>query len=348
MWQYPISMISYLVVAGLVVFFSKKLSTFVDLLDKKTTLSGALLGGILLAAVTSLPELFTSLTATILVHNNNLVLGDILGSNLFNITLFTIIYCFFFKKMLSAKVSKSHVMVMIIVGILYAVVAIAGYVFDLNNLLWGWFNPMSILIVIVYAISVWKTPKEEINEEEIEDEKESQLTVKQIVVLFIVFALLLIGASVGITYLADWVINVYGLGATFGGALFLGVATSLPELTATINLSKRGNINAAYGNIIGSCCFNFIILSFADLLSFNCPSHLYTFGQSAFLLLILGGGSILILFISLILKLYCKLKDCPLHRIYYYFAGAIFLVNYIAFLILSNIDLGLAFAPFGA
>lgn len=346
MWQYPVSLICYLLVAALVVFFSIKLSTFVDLLDKKTNLSGALLGGILLAATTSLPELFTSITATMLVNNNNLVLGNILGSNLFNIVLFSIIYLFFFKKMLNAKVAKSHIMVMVTIGLLYITVTIAGYVFNFYNLLWGWFNPMSILIAVIYGISVWKTPKEEESEDTIEDEKESKLTVKQIVILFIIFAVGLIAASIGITYLADWVISTYNLGATFGGALFLGVATSLPELTSTINLCKRNNINAAYGNIIGSNTFNFIILAIADLLSFNCSSTLYQFDQSAFLLLIFGAGSTIVLFLSLIVKLFAKLEDKPLNRIYFYVSGIIFLANYFAFLILSNIDLGISFAPF--
>lgn len=345
MWEYPVSLLSYLLVAAIVVFLSIKLSTFVDLLDKKTNLSGALLGGILLAATTSLPELFTALTATLLVRNNDLVLGDILGSNLFNIVLFSILFIIFYKKMIKAKVDKVHLFTMILIVTAYGVVTIAGFVFDFNNILWGWFNPMSILIIALYTISVLKTPKEEIPEGEEEDEKESNLTVKQITILFAVFAVLLIGASVGITYLTDWVTRVYGFGSTFGGALFLGVATSLPELTATINLGKRGNINAAFGNIIGSNIFNFSILALADLLSFNCTSHVYTFDQSAFLMLVFGVGSTLFLLGGVLIKRF-RNEDNKINRFYFTLAGIVFLANYFAFLILSNIDLGLAFAKF--
>ena len=86
-WNQPVSLVLYLVAAAAVVFFSIKLSDYVDLLDKTTNLSGALLGSIMLAAVTSLPELFTSITATVLIKDNSLVLGNILGSNIFNILL---------------------------------------------------------------------------------------------------------------------------------------------------------------------------------------------------------------------------------------------------------------------
>ena len=81
---------TYLVVSAIVVFLSIKLSDFVDQLDKRTTISGAFLGGILLAAVTSLPEMFTSITSTLLVRSNQYVVGNILGSNLFNMALFFI------------------------------------------------------------------------------------------------------------------------------------------------------------------------------------------------------------------------------------------------------------------
>ena len=65
MYAEVMSIITYLIIATVVVFASIKLSNYVDLLDKKTNLSGALLGGILLAAVTSLPELFTSISSTL-------------------------------------------------------------------------------------------------------------------------------------------------------------------------------------------------------------------------------------------------------------------------------------------
>ena len=72
----------YLVLAAAICFLSKKLADYVDALDKKTKVSGAFIGAVLLAAVTSLPELFTSISATILLPDSaNLVVGNILGSN---------------------------------------------------------------------------------------------------------------------------------------------------------------------------------------------------------------------------------------------------------------------------
>lgn len=337
------SIVTYLIIAAVVVFASMKLSDYVDLLDKKTNLSGALLGGILLAAVTSLPELFTSISSTLFINKNAFVLGNILGSNLFNMCLFFIPYIFFFGALCKAKVGKSHLLSMLFIGLLYIAVSVAGFVFNFNHILWGWFNPISILIVAIYAISIWKTPKTE--EPEDNEEDKSKLTVKQIAILFVVFAVLLITMSIGITYHTNWLVNTFGFGDTFGGALFLGVATSLPELTSTINLCKKKNYDAAYGNILGSCVFNFVILSFADVLSFN-AGPLYNMDQSSFLLII-GGALVLLIFLpTLLLTFFKKSENTVKFRIFYALVAILIVGTYLSFLVLSNIDLGLSFAPF--
>lgn len=343
MWQQPVSLICYFLVAAVVVFVSIKLSDFVDLLDKKTKVSGAFLGGILLAAVTSLPELFTSLTATVLVKDNSLVVGNILGSNLFNLMLFAILFIFFFKHFVDAKVNKVHLLTMLFIALMYACVSIAGYVFNFNHILWGWFNPMSIAIMVIYGISVWKTPKEE--EAENKEEADTKLTVKQIIFWFVVLSIVLVGSSIGITYLTDWVVQSFDIDSTFGGALFLGVATSLPEMTSTINLGRRKNYNAAFGNIVGSNCFNFIILSFADILGFAVKDNsgaykgLYNMDQSTFFLLVCGAFSFIVVLIAMLIKYKGNLKDNKLNRTWFFIFGGLLIASYVTFLVCSNIKI---------
>ena len=332
----------YALVAAVVVFLSMKLSDFVDLLDKKTNVSGAFLGGILLAAVTSLPELFTSLTSTLFVRVNQYVIGNILGSNLFNMALFFVIFTIFFKKVLDAKVSKAHVVTLSISGLMYACVALAAFLFDSKGWLLGWFNPISILILALYVFSIIKTPKDEEKEEE-DKKTDSKLTVKQIVILFALCSLLLISASIGLTYCVDWIINLYPvIGQTFGGALFLGVATSLPEMTATITLCRKGNYNAAIGDIVGSSVFNFFILTFADALSFLVKDGsgnwkgLYKIDASSLMLIICGIVSNLVLFVTVLLMKKGKLKNNKAGQTVVFITGLIALASYIVFTVLSN------------
>ena len=165
-------------------------------------------------------------------------------------------------------------------------------------------------------------------------------------ILFTIFAILLIGASIGVTYCTDWVSAELNLSSTFGGALFLGVATSLPEMTATINLCRKKNFNAAYGNILGSCIFNFFILFLADVLSFRSTTTLYAMDQSSFLLLVCGGFTIVVAVIGLLPQIIRGASSSILSRIFFYTIAILLLGSYVTFLALSNIDLSLPFAPF--
>ena len=324
----------YAVLASLVVFLSIKLSNYVDLLDKKTKVSGALLGGILLAGVTSLPELFTSLTGTLIVGDNHLVLGNIMGSDFFDIMIFGVIYFLFFKKFTQGKVGKQHYLTCLFTALMLIAVTIAAFVFNKNGWLLGWFNPMSIVVIAIYVISIILTPKTEEKEEQ-EEEVKSKLTVKQIWILLAVFSVILIGASISVTLVTDQIVENYHIDGTFGGSLFLGIATSLPEVTATISLCKKKNFDAAYGDILGSCVFNIIILAIADALSFK-AGHLYTVTSESLMLMIGAAFTLLVVFLSIVFIKSKFFKDDIKSRIFLYIFGTLLISSYIAYLAIST------------
>ena len=323
----------YAVLASLVVFLSIKLSNYVDLLDKKTKVSGALLGGILLAGVTSLPELFTSLTGTLIVGDNRLVLGNIMGSDFFDIMIFGVVYFLFFKKFTQGKVGKQHYITCLFTFLLLVTVTIAAFVFNKNGWLLGWFNPMSLVIIAIYVVSVILTPKTE--EKEDKEEADTKLTVKQIWILLAVFSVVLIGASISVTIVTEQIVNGYEIGHTFGGSLFLGVATSLPEVTATISLCKKKNFDAAYGDILGSCVFNIIILAFADAVSFK-AGPLYTIGNDSFMLMIGTAICLALIFISIIFIRSKHFKNNVPSRITLYSISALLISSYLIYLVFST------------
>lgn len=62
-----------------------RLSRYGDVIAEKTGLSGSWIGLVLLATVTSLPELVTGITAVTLAQAPNIAIGDLLGSCVFNL-----------------------------------------------------------------------------------------------------------------------------------------------------------------------------------------------------------------------------------------------------------------------
>ena len=256
--------ILYIICAIIIVLLSNKASVYVDLLDKKTSLSGAFIGGVMLSAVTSLPELFTSLTSTVWLDKPSLCLGNILGSNLFNLLILAVLILIFFKGFSTAKVAKSHIIVSISIILIYLFMML-----NLQNsfpLEFLTINVTSIIIILLYMYGVkhMAADESENNEEDI-----SNLTVKQVILRFILVSIGIVGVSIAITYVTDIIADEehLNLGAGLAGALFLGIATSLPELSSTVALFKIKNYNIAIGNIIGSCLFNFTILSLADIIN---------------------------------------------------------------------------------
>ena len=253
----------YLALAIAVVLLAVRLSYYVDVLDRKTNLSGAFIGGVMLAAVTSLPELFTALTAVIALDRPQLVQGDIFGSNVFNLCVIGVLILFTYQNYRRSSLSKTHKSTIIYSLIMYAL-AFIGMLKPMEISL-GVLNVnlMSILILVVYGINVLFMKNDESAENENEDN--CHLSVIQVVIRFILYSVSLVCVSILLTHVTDQVAEELNLGATAAGAIFLGIATSLPELSASINLVCMKNYNASFGNIVGSNLFNFTILCFADL-----------------------------------------------------------------------------------
>lgn len=256
--------IQYLILAALVVFFAVKLSYYVDALDKKTNLSGAFIGGVMLAAVTSLPELFTALTAVLSLDQPSLVQGDILGSNVFNLCVIGVLILFTSRGYMEAKLSRSHSTTLMYGLMMYACAFIA--IIKPMEISLGIFsvNLMTICILAIYAVNVVFMKSDDSADNDNEDD--CPLSVKQVAIRFALFSIALVMVSILLTHVTDDIAKELGLGATVAGAIFLGIATSLPELSASVNLVRMKNFNASFGNIVGSNLFNFTILCFADII----------------------------------------------------------------------------------
>ncbi len=264
----PIVFVLYFIAAAVLVFFSIKCADYVDLLDKKTNISGAFIGGVILAAVTSLPELVTSLSAVFVVDNPSLIIGNVLGSNIFNLCIFggAVLLCA--KAFSKATIGKAHVATLLCTLAACAMMALVFWI-NSGDLAFGQIpvinvNVMSLLILVVYFISFRFLSNDDADNDE---EDTSPLTVRQIIFRFILMALGLVVMSMAVTWLTDELQARLDLDASLAGAIFLGVATSLPELTSSIALIRRRNFNAMVGNVVGSNMFNFTIFSVADIIS---------------------------------------------------------------------------------
>lgn len=261
--------IGYLVSAVILIICSVKSAKYVDFLDKNTRLSGAFLGGILISAVTSIPELVTSLAA--MAYNRpNLAIGDVLGSNFFNLVVLAVATLFFMKGFCKGMVSKSYRNVLKLVLIIYLLIVlhyfgqIEGGIFHLSI--------TSILIVVIYIFGAkYLSIANDVNTDEdllsFHATTTTSLTTRQISLRFAASALGVILFGIAITSFTVGIMGEHALEEELAGAVFLGISTSLPEVIFVITLFKMKNFNIGVGNIIGSNLFNFLILAAVDMIS---------------------------------------------------------------------------------
>lgn len=266
-----------------VIFFSVKCAYYLDLIEAKTNLSGVFLSGVILAGITSLPELVTSISAISFFNSPELVFGNILGSNIFNLSILASLIIVFFKEFLTNKVKLDHKKTLYLIIVIYSLVFIKMQ-FEINFTIMN-IDVISILIFLFYIISLKFIS---VNDDDDEDDSLAQSTedVKSLLIKFIFFSMGLVISSVIITFLTDEIAKVTNIGETLAGALFLGVVTSIPELATSITLCKLGNFNGVFGNIIGSNIFNYIIISIGDVL-YNSGS-IYVVNNQSYKLVVFG------------------------------------------------------------
>ncbi len=294
----PFVFLFYFLSSAALVYFSIKCADYVDLLDKKTSLSGAFVGGVILAAVTSLPELVTSISSIYAVNNPGLIIGNVLGSNIFNLCIFGSLTALSVKAFAKCKIGRAH-LATLVCTIVADVLMVATLLLDpaITRIPYFEINAASLAILIIYFISLRYLSNDDTENEE---EDTSPLTVKQIVTRFILMALGLVGMSIVVTYFADQLQEKLNLGASLAGALFLGVTTSLPELTSSITLVRRRNFNAMVGNVVGSNMFNFTIFSIADFIAGK--TYVYQHSDASMMMIYFGVLSTVLVSVSILLQ----------------------------------------------
>ncbi|MGI6329483.1 MAG: hypothetical protein ACOXZR_01305 [Bacilli bacterium] len=260
--------LKFLFLAFITIFLSIKLSIYADLLEKKTKLNSLLIGGLILASVTSFPELVTSLAA-ILINNPKLAVGNILGSNIFNLFIISFFDIFFFYHLIFNKITKKYFYLVIIVLMIYFFFFLSLKVWFLNLFL------LSLIIIFLYLIFLILLGNINISDEKKDGFKE----IKHLILKFIINIFLIIIVGVFLTLQANKLVLLYPyVSSSTVGAFLLGITTSLPEVVTTFSLIKLKAYNLAFSNIIGSNAFNFLVLAFCFL--FKSKEFLFNFMDS--------------------------------------------------------------------
>lgn len=258
--------------AALLIAASTVLSRYADVLAEKTGLGRAWVGAILLAGVTSLPELVSGLSAILWLNAPNLAGGAVLGSCLFNLALIALMDLAYQPGSILAKAQEGHVLSAAL-GILLLASVAAGIFLggSLNGIGLLGISALSVAVVVLYGLGARLIARFErqrlaqvLHEEAVVYQYEAISTLRTYAT-FVASAVVVVALGIWLAQLGDRISATTGLSRTFVGSLFLAVSTSLPEIASSLAAVRIGAIDLAISNALGSNLFNIVLFAVYDV-----------------------------------------------------------------------------------
>lgn len=214
-----------------IIYSGINLAKYGDIIAEKTGLGKTLIGMVLMAGVTSLPELVTGISSVTYADVPDIAAGDVLGSCVFNLLIFVILDLFYRPMPLSSKAHRGNILSAGFGILLLSLVAISlflgGRLFPL-----GWIGPYSLIIIGIYFIAVrmgYFYEKKQLSgfvkgiAVELKHEGTSQKTA------FIRYgqnAFFVVIAAIFLPIIGEGLARSTGLGQTFVGNALVALATS--------------------------------------------------------------------------------------------------------------------------
>jgi len=218
----------------------------------KMRISTLVVGMTVVSFATSAPELFVSVKSALL-GITDITFGNIIGSNISNITLVLGLTAIVFRINISPKTKQFYFPAMLVASLLFGIVL---YFFNEINLYIG-LCFVVLLVLFIFSL-IKKSRKENLQNIQEETKAESEIPTYKTVLFMIVGVLLL---SFGANFLIDGttlMAQEFGFTERVISVSLVAIGTSIPELATSLVAAFKKEENLAVGNLIGSNIFNIL------------------------------------------------------------------------------------------
>jgi len=248
----------------LIMLVSDRLIRYVLVISKALGLSEMAAGFILLSIVTSLPELSVSTVAS-LAGEGGLSVGNVLGSNVANLTIILGLAILIARKTITLKgqANKELVQFLFISSIIPLFIVQRGSLGPVLGI-------VLLMLFAYFGVTVSRKTETTTTNEKAPPQQQKEENMSFVVIKFLVgVGLIILLSKFAVDSSVD-IADFVGLPPSIIGATIIGFGTSLPELATTIQALKQGLVSMALGNLLGSCITNItLILGVSSLLSFS-------------------------------------------------------------------------------
>lgn len=225
-------------------------------LGLKLNIPQIVIGLTIVSIGTSLPELFINIIAS-LNQNNDIVLGNILGSNIFNILMILGFSSLIFPITASKNSTWKEIPFVVLVSVVLFLLA-NDQLFGATSSMISWVDGMLLFFVLIiflgylYYLSKTNPPK-------------STQTIQNLswlkLIIFILFGIsgLFVGGEIVVNS-AIFLAHVLKISDKIISLTIISIGTGLPELVTSTLAAIKKNSALALGNIVGSCILNILLI----------------------------------------------------------------------------------------
>jgi len=221
----------------------------------KLKISTLVVGMTIVSFATSSPELFVSLKA-VLDGSSNIAFGNVIGSNIANITLVLGITAMIFRVKISKQTLTLNYPMMLLASVVLGVVLyffngipiFIGFLFVVLLLLFSW------VLILTSRKDHFKASKDE---DELLEKVSNDHILRNIIFLLLGVILLKYGADFLISS-TKLIAKSFGVSDRVIAVTVVAVGTSIPELSTSIIAALKKEDSLAVGNLIGSNIFNIL------------------------------------------------------------------------------------------
>ena len=211
------------------------------------------IGLTIVAFGTSAPEFAVSIKS-IISNNHDIVLGNVIGSNILNILLIVGVSALFKPLLVKTNTIKKEIPIMILFTSVFAVLL-------LDNL----FNPLhtnaftrsdGIILLLFFLVFVYYLIEITIHRDKKDDEQIKKMSLLKSSIYTILGIIMIIFGS---NFVVDSAANIaltIGVSERIISLTIIALGTSLPELVTSLTATRKGECDLAIGNVVGSNIFN--------------------------------------------------------------------------------------------
>jgi cation:H+ antiporter len=261
--------IQFAVCVILIGFAGVQLTRYGDAIADKTGLGGSWIGVLLIASVTSLPELATGVSSVTAAGAPDIAVGDILGSCVFNLAILALLDLLNRPASLYRTASQGHILASGFGIVLLSSIGLGLAAGEGRVPAFGHVGLTSFILLPLYVIAmrtVFRYEKRQVAEfADREPDRYPSISLRQAALRYSVAALVVVCAGIWLPFVGRALAVSMGWTEGFVGTLFVAFVTSLPEMVVTISAVRLAALDMAVGNVLGSNLFNTAIIAVDDL-----------------------------------------------------------------------------------